>query len=538
MTTTVADLQLLPAFRPTHLIAGKRGRQNPVANIALLGDQQTPNDMAPHEILVTSLQEFYQTSPQRLNLFLTALTQSQCSAIIVRLTDFNFTSAIPHALITTCQQHDLPLFTLPRESDYNDLFLAVTQRLFADKQRLLDQYKKLNQHFVTQAAQDGSQQAVLETLASLIHNPVVLFRLHAGREEPLVKSTDVTIPLDRVQINDRQLATVPAEVSHTYFRAPVAQTTSQQLLVKLPHQTLPPHYLGVFAQNQAITDVDFMAIENALNFLQLASLQQTTRTQAQQSYDNDLIDDLFAGNLTQPGTLNQALTHFHLDADQHYRLVLVQCRTAAAQPADAFSQQPTVAHRILTFIRQHWVPVLTRIRPDRILVALPVTTALADLKRPLQRWLQTATASDYQVGISTPSLPRNFGTAVAQTVKTVQLADALLPKARVVTLNDLGFYRCLLPLTNPADLRALVPEELLDLNTQHPELYRTLTTYFAHNHSIKDSAAALYIHPKTMSYRLNKIKRLTTLDFTDAENLFMANVGCHILNLVTQHVLS
>jgi purine catabolism regulator len=59
-------------------------------------------------------------------------------------------------------------------------------------------------------------------------------------------------------------------------------------------------------------------------------------------------------------------------------------------------------------------------------------------------------------------------------------------------------------------------QSLLDSDKHEgTEYIATLRSFFAHNHSVTDTAKYLYIHRNTVNYRLNRIRERLKDDFND-----------------------
>ena len=95
--------------------------------------------------------------------------------------------------------------------------------------------------------------------------------------------------------------------------------------------------------------------------------------------------------------------------------------------------------------------------------------------------------------------------------------------------QDLGFYRFLSEITNSSKLEELIPSKLLLLYYKEPELVETLHSYLDYNQNLTKSAEKLFIHPKTMRYRINKIINFCDLDMDDPEELLSYNIGLRVL---------
>ncbi|MEW9668128.1 PucR family transcriptional regulator [Ammoniphilus sp. 3BR4] len=66
------------------------------------------------------------------------------------------------------------------------------------------------------------------------------------------------------------------------------------------------------------------------------------------------------------------------------------------------------------------------------------------------------------------------------------------------------------------------------------ELLHTLHIYLVNHCKIKETAAALHIHPNTLNYRIKKISELTSISFEDIDQRVMLYIDLLLLN-ISQH---
>ena len=71
--------------------------------------------------------------------------------------------------------------------------------------------------------------------------------------------------------------------------------------------------------------------------------------------------------------------------------------------------------------------------------------------------------------------------------------------------------------------RHLVDEVYLPLLAARGTLIETLTAYFAAGGSVEATGRALFVHPNTVRYRLNRFRELTDLDLRKTNDLFLAS---------------
>jgi sugar diacid utilization regulator len=181
---------------------------------------------------------------------------------------------------------------------------------------------------------------------------------------------------------------------------------------------------------------------------------------------------------------------------------------------------------------------LLSLRGDSVVVLAPV--AKGDAARELIGELSSTiakAASGLSVtwGVSRAhddpvALPTAFDEA-----RTALSAAHRLGTESVFVYEELGIVRLLLGSGHDPDLRAFIQDAtgpLLDYDRQHDgALLRTLRAYFDANCSQKLAAERLYIHHKTLRYRLEQIKHLTGLDLARHDDRMRADFALRLLQV-------
>lgn len=529
MTLIVNDLRNVNALLSVRVLAGTRGLTNPVENIVLATAQTATQHLPIHEVLLMTLDDLMQLKADSFSAFITTLTSQHCSALLVRQDD-PFVE-LPVTLITACNQQDFPLFSIPYQANDRDIFVDVTQALYTEKQQQLNYYEKINRHF-TSLTQSTSRQSLLDTLAALINNPVILFQIREDQVKPILQSADLTTSLPSLQWSQRLPLTQPLPEQAAYVWLPNVAQAGRLVATSLFQPTANALYLGALEQNRELQPADFSTIDSAANFLKLIIAQQSASRQNRQANTNALIDDLLSGRLSPNQRYQNTLAQLTLDGDQTYRVLQVQAVVNTHPVPNFFASHPGDARQLIHFLKSHWPDLRYRVHANHLIFIFQnQAPTIIDLKQVFAQ-ATTDAAVTYQGAVGSAQLPNQLKQSASQAATAANLMATIGSGARLHTYSELGFYRCLPSLNNSQKLTSLISEDLLALYQTHPELCQTLAAYIAHNLSVKNSAAALYIHPKTMSYRLSKIRDFLHTDFSNAEDLFTLNVGLHILRLI------
>ncbi|MGE0299524.1 MAG: PucR family transcriptional regulator, partial [Pseudonocardia sp.] len=103
----------------------------------------------------------------------------------------------------------------------------------------------------------------------------------------------------------------------------------------------------------------------------------------------------------------------------------------------------------------------------------------------------------------------------------------------VVLFDDLGLLRFLLAPCDRADQQRFVRTVLgavLDYDREHhTDLVATLGTYLDEGGSLTRTATSLYVHPKTVRYRLRRVEELAHRDLSGQRDRFDAQLAIAVL---------
>ena len=108
----------------------------------------------------------------------------------------------------------------------------------------------------------------------------------------------------------------------------------------------------------------------------------------------------------------------------------------------------------------------------------------------------------------------------------------------VVHYSNLGFFQIFGEIDDVTELERYIPETLKKLylydDEHNGELITTLQMYLRNNQSIKKTADAMFVHYKTISYRLEKIKQISGINFDDANEVLAVSNGLIIYKMLKE----
>lgn len=531
------DILTLKSLESAKIVAGEKGVFHRVNNIMVLEAPDVEKWISPNEILLSSLFGLSSFDSEEIAQFVEKLTSLDCACLIIKIN--RLVKSIPQSLIDACEKFQLTLIQIPLETRYHEIMFEVMQYLFNETNFLLERYRLINQRFIQLSLSRSSVKKIVELTSELLNMPVYIFQ-HTQKGIVVKEVSDKSPKTFNVETSGIPVSK-EAYMNYDYFTQQIRteQTVLHQIYVKIPQVDHTTYFLGVTETKGPITPIDYMTIENAVNFLQIEYHKEFAVKEVESKYKSDLFDDLITGRVDDPEKYKQILNEFQLDKRFHYRFIVFQFYNKKEK---RLQLEKKVVERLIFKLKNIFSNIIYRVRSDRIIMIIPETRTYTELKTQLTQLLNHFIEKpirnhlSYRVGISEKCQVNDFPKYSIQAFRVIQTASVLYTKNFIQSYNELGFYRFLVDITDKKMLASFIPDSLAKLNEEHPELIETLKIYLTQNQNIKQAASYLYIHPKTMSYRLKKIKNYLEISFEDTEAVLQIQIGLKIIDILNKKI--
>lgn len=101
----------------------------------------------------------------------------------------------------------------------------------------------------------------------------------------------------------------------------------------------------------------------------------------------------------------------------------------------------------------------------------------------------------------------------------------------VVELADIGIFRHFLRSEQLEVIDDLVPAKLLALSQESYDLFETFYQFLRNNRNYKQTAEAMFLHSKTIRYRLTKIEQFLAIELDDPLQVMNHEIGTYIIKM-------
>jgi PucR family transcriptional regulator, purine catabolism regulatory protein len=151
-----------------------------------------------------------------------------------------------------------------------------------------------------------------------------------------------------------------------------------------------------------------------------------------------------------------------------------------------------------------------------------------------QQLLRQAGAATLTCGLSELTRwPELAPQALRQAQHAIDLGIRLGRAGQAICYDELGIYRLLLQVGDMHQLWQFAQDvlgPLMDYDAGHKvDLVGTLSVYLNQRESLKQTARVLRVHVNTVTYRIQRIERLASLDLTNPDHRLSAHVATKII---------
>ena len=305
-------------------------------------------------------------------------------------------------------------------------------------------------------------------------------------------------------------------------------------------------YLLVLDETASADDVDLIVAGYAATLFALTMARTQTSLELGLRYRGAIVDSLVSGHFLDSQDACRKARILGVADAQPFRIAVARLSDpAAAQPGRPDEQD--LAGEWLAGMAGS-IPGAAAIRGPELVMLLPeqdgdgppasntgVGTGSPGARTQLLLCRPTARLT---CGLSELTrLPEMAPQALRQAQHAIDLGVRLGRAGQIICYEELGIYRLLLQVGDMHQLWQFAHDvlgALIDYDARHKvDLVGTLSVYLNQHESLKQTARVLRVHVNTVTYRIQRIEQLTSLDLTNSDHRLSAHVAAKIIESQT-----
>jgi len=507
---TLAEVLATDAFAGAEVLAGADGLDRLVERLTVMEVPNIQQWAKPREFLLTSAYPIRDRLDELVGL-VADLDDAGLAGLGIKLG--RYLEALPPGVVEVADDRGFPIIQLPPGVTFDELLTEAFTVILNRHAEKLARSERIHQAFLQTVLRGEGLEEIVRDLAELLGAPSAIVSPHGG----VLASTR----LEELSIDPH----LPLEVDVPTGRARSGEQEMASVAVPISAGAHRYGHVVALAADAPPTD-ELMALESAATVAALALTKEREVRAVEDKYRSDLMHELLRGAEDADDARRRAIG-FGWDLDRALTVLVIRSDDAsAAVSAEAFlDRQPlwSALHRLTTerdpaaamVHFTHEVVILTLAFPedDR----REATEFARRLKEEALRSVRAAVS----VGVSRPvdtisDVPRGY----EQASQALIVGRRVSGHGAVRHFDDLGAYRLLALVEDPAELRAFASEVLgeLDADTDTAaDLRRTLQVWLDSGGNVAETARRLHFHYHSIRYRLTKLEELVGPFVTDGQ---------------------
>ena len=550
MAYTVRKLLESEQFPKMKLLCGEKGLDLEVKGIRIIEIEDMERYLTGGEILITSFQVYLSCSDREVEQHFEDLVKSDISGFIVKKRkEYDPTGRRLSLLEKHCKKYEIPLVEISEDSYYWGIIRYVMIQVF-DKDTACLKYFKIthdsfNSFILKNNGSSNTASDIIKFLSIMIENPVVLYYGDLNCMVSTNSDNSKLILSDEIQPYKPNIIT-----KFQYMKQ--MKGSCVQYVVKFAILSEVEIYITITEENRELTELDYMAIENAIINLQYGFLSEFAQNEVKKTYQRDLIHNILNGLLSSK-EMTEAAAQLGMKESDTYRVVdfhTIKKNVQRKYTKEQLHEVGVIVGELMyllpdALIYRNMDQIVMIQQVDSNQTELEYQKEMEEVEDVIQRSiLYRKKDTDFQIGIGKSvegyqRLKESYQEA-SRAIKYIDIIRLVTgdKNKSVVHYSSLGFFQIFGEIDDVTELERYIPETLKKLylyDDEHKgELITTLQMYLRNNQSIKKTADAMFVHYRTISYRLEKIKQISGINFDNANEVLAVSNGLIIYKMLKE----
>lgn len=389
--------------------------------------------------------------------------------------------------------------------------------------------------------------AVTQTLTGLLDSKVIVEDKHLNivcQASPVKKEcnlesseclknikdySSISVHLREAALKKKIVCISPLpEEGINYFRVLVPLTDKNDIL----------GYLSVLFKNDSFGEFDMIAIEQAALVASLELVKEKNAYEIEGRIKGEFLDLLLQGDYkNEKEILERAkFLNYDISEPQLVAVIKIQKKSNTKNDLSIYLQKPI--NNSIFLLNKSLSQYILLLRGNELIILCPGYEQKSIKKKLKAICLEIEKKYSLTRVVAGIGEPMNEILRIKdsfQQAKRVLEVTNVFDMENVIAYSELGIYNIIYGINDKSILEKFVEEKigaLLEYDKKKKgSLLLTLETFLATKSIIKKSAEKLFIHVKTMEYRLKKIEKILGIDLSDAEACLEINMAIKIYRL-------
>ena len=521
------------------------GVDREIKGIRIVKESDTEKHIIGGEILLTSLNVYEKMSKDQFLFHLEELNKKEISGFIIMRNE-SIPSYLFDILLEYCEENRIPVLEMLQNQYFWRIVKYILKQVFDEELANYSYFILTHENFSDVLLNESDLNVVIEKLLVLLNkmldNPVALYSSNYDCYASSEKNPAGFNVAQNVKSYIPDIVT-----KHQYF---IQKREYVEYINKIQLFDGRYFYLVMTEKNNELTGMDFCGMEDAITSLQFALMRLSAEEELNNKYQKDLEYRLLVGTLSNEEEDDVANILGLKDTDDLRVVVfrLLSRNNNQRFTSEQLRQTEIVEKEFLRDLPEKYTmsntnQIIYICKKDEQMSDLQLRLRIEELQKKIQSNLDKRHANaEFIVGIGKKvkgyhALKESFSDSkiALEYIHVIRKVIGDENKS-VVECSKLGFFRMFVKVSDKKKLLSYVPESLQKLyeydKQKNGSLIETLECFLNNKQSLKQTSKKMFVHYRTVSYRLEKIKEISGMDFDNPAEMLAVRNGLITYRLV------
>lgn len=449
-------------------------------------------------------------------------------------------------LLEYCEENRIPVLEMLQNQYFWRIVKYILKQVFDEELANYSYFILTHENFSDVLLNESDLNVVIEKLLVLLNkmldNPVALY---SSNYDCYASSEKNPVGFNVAQNVKSYIPDIVTK--HQYF---IQKREYVEYINKIQLFDGRYFYLVMTEKNNELTGMDFCGMEDAITSLQFAMMRLSAEEELNNKYQKDLEYRLLVGTLSNEEEDDVANILGLKDTDDLRVVVfrLLSRNNNQRFTSEQLRQTEIVEKEFLRDLPEKYTmsntnQIIYICKKDEQMSNLQLRLRIEELQKKIQSNLDKRHANaEFIVGIGKKvkgyhALKESFSDSkiALEYIHVIRKVIGDENKS-VVECSKLGFFRMFVKVSDKKELLSYVPESLQKLyeydKQKNGSLIETLECFLNNKQSLKQTSKKMFVHYRTVSYRLEKIKEISDMDFDNPAEMLAVRNGLITYRLV------
>lgn len=512
----IKDILNFPVFNQSKLLTGDIGITNKIESAMVLEAADIESWGAKNQLILTSFYALDNLTEEEIIDFFDKMVNIGISGLIVKMD--RLIKMIPDNIIELCKSSNIALIKIPRETSYETILVSIYEPLLNKQSHVLRTYYEAHSKFISLDSMSLTFTDIADEIYTLLKKDIELqipeknISIYKGLNQGLddfIEEERRSISMEFVR-NEYQLISLRDQKEFNKFYA-IQTTVHNRLISNI--------VLTIFQDKEEVRETDLMVLENAVFIIQqqleMKYMSQRETYSRLNSLASSILHNTTFSNMEYQSFLDEA----GLNKYSHYQLVGV----IKDEPGKRTKKNTT-----LNYLKTIGLPYLYYEHEKYFIIIFNLCYEDNRLsKSSLDKYVWKSSRTD--LVITNKDTKENIHKLYIEATDLINFKQRF-KNYSTLSIDDLGVLG-VFNHNNFKNFDKLLPEKIMQFRKEEPELFETLYIFLFNSQNYTATGDKLFIHSKTVRYRINKAKELLDIDLDNPLQILNYMLSSYLIKL-------